>query len=227
MQIKKIILTVLSIVLVSTVFAQKSEIRQLRSFNEISSYDGVSVQLVSSDKNYVKVSGKYIDKVVTQVSGKTLKIKMNFGSSFKGEDNHIIVYYSNELIEIKATEGSSISSNDVINSDNLIIRAIEGAEVELRINTNDVDAKISTGGEIDVSGKTKNVVVGISTGGNFDGKNLKAKFGEVKITTGGEAKMRVSNVLDASVTMGGNIYYYGNPKTVNENISLGGRIESK
>ena len=228
MSLKKLLIVFVVFATITSAFAQETDTRGLREFDQVFTYDGVSVQLVPSDKNEVIVSGPSTEKVVTQVSGSTLKIKMNFGSNFKGEDNHIVVYYSSVLKEIKASEGSSITSNHEIESKNgLTIRAIEGAEIELKVNIKNINNRIATGGEILLTGINENLTVNINTGGSFDGRKLKSKYGEVKIATGGKAKVYVTDILDASVTMGGNIYYYGDTKTVNESISLGGSITSK
>ncbi|MEN8138057.1 MAG: head GIN domain-containing protein [Bacteroidota bacterium] len=227
MHIRNIILSLATFLFVSTTFAQNIDTRQLRDFENVTSYDGVSVQLVPSNKNYVKVSGDNIDEVVTQVSDKTLKIKMTFGSNFKGGDSHVIVYFAGDLKEIKATEGSSISSNEKIKNRLLTIKSIEGADVDIKVDSKDLIIKIATGGKIELEGKSENLSVNISTGGNFDGKNLKSKYGEVKVSAGGDANVQVEEILDATVTMGGNIFYYGETKTVNKDISLGGNIEAR
>ena len=228
MSLKKLLIVFIAFTTISSAFAQDSETRSLRDFNKIFTYDGITVQLVPSDKNEVIISGSSTEKVVTQVSGKTLKIKMNFGSNFIGDENHIIVYFNSNLNEIKATEGSSITSNHIIKSDQeTTFRAIEGAEIDLEVDIKHITNRIATGGKIELSGKSENLIVTINTGGNFSGKKLKSKYGEVSIATGGKAKVYITDVLDASVTMGGNIYYYGGTKTVNESISLGGSIVSK
>ena len=226
-KMKKILSLLIALVISVSIFAQDAEVRDLREFDRVIVYDGITVQLVPSDKYSVKVSGAYIDKMSTQVSGNTLKIKMNFGSSFKGEDNHVIVYYDNKLYEIKACEGSSITSNEVIKADNLILSSKEGADIDLKIKAKDLTSKSYTGGNINVEGKTKNSFVEVYTGGKFDGIKLEAQYGEVKVNAGGRAEVTVEDVLDASVTMGGNIYYYGKTKSVNQSVSLGGKIESR
>jgi len=228
MSLKKLLIVFITFTTISSAFAQETETRGLREFDKVYTYDGVSVQLVPSDKNEVIVSGTSTEKVTTLVSGKILKVKMNFGSNFQGDDNHIIIYYTNTLKEVKATEGSTITSNHIIESDKeIIFRAIEGAEIELKVKAENIVSRIATGGEVELAGKSKNVTVTINTGGRFDGNELKCEYGEVKIATGGNAKVYITEVLDASVTMGGNIYYYGNTKTVNESISLGGSIVQK
>jgi len=228
MSLKKLFIVFIAFSTITSAFAQDTETRSLRTFNNVYTYDGVSVQLVPSDKNEVVISGPSTEKVTTLVSGNTLKVKMNFGSNFKGEDNHVIIYFSNDLKEIKATEGSSITSNHVIKFDKEVtLRAIEGADIDLKVDAKRINSKIYTGGEIKLTGNNKDLTVSINTGGTFDGKDLKCKYGEVSIATGGKAKVRITDILDASVTMGGNIYYYGDTKTVNESISLGGSIVSK
>jgi len=228
MSLKKLLVVFIAFTTISSAFAQDTETRLLRSFDNVATYDGVSVQLVPSDENKVVISGPSTEKVTTQVSGNTLKVKMSFGSNFKGEDNHIIVYYKNNLDEIKATEGSSITSNHIIKSDKEIkLKAIEGADIELKIENDKIKSTIATGGTIELSGKSQDLIVSINTGGTFDGRQLTSKYGEVGIATGGTARVKITDILDASVTMGGTIYHYGDTKTVNENVSLGGSIVSK
>lgn len=221
---KRLLLVLLTITTISSTFAQDTEKRMLRHFSKIIAYDGVSVQLVPSDENYVKISGDDIEKVVTQVTGDKLKIKMSFGSNFRGENNHIVVYFKEIPSEIKATEGSSITSNHVIEIDHLLLESKEGADISLEISSKNLTAKIVTGGEMNIKGKSKNTNISLATGGRFDGKKLVSEYAEASVTTGGTVMVNVEKVLDASVTMGGSIYYYGDTQTVNDNISLGGTI---
>lgn len=191
------------------------------------SYDGISVQLVPSNKYAVKVSGDEIDKLITQVTKNTLKIKMNLGSNFKGDDYHVIVYYIEDLQEIKACEGSSITSNQTIKGHKLELNSKEGAEINLKIEVDELTSKSYTGGIIEIEGESKNINVEVYTGGQYDGKNFKSKFADAKVSAGGKLEVNVSDDLEASVSMGGNIYYYGDTQHVNTKISLGGNIESR
>ena len=75
-----------------------------------------------------------------------------------------------------------------------------------------------------LKGNTENIKLTINAGGNFNGKLLECEYGEVSIRAGGVASVNVKKVLDASVTMGGTIYYHKRAKTINTDISLGGKI---
>lgn len=225
MFIKKILLFVAVFSFWSSAYAQETVSRQLRAFDKVITYDGISVQLSKSDKNHVEISGELTEKVVAKVSGSVLKIKMKFGNNFKGKDAHVIVYYTGDLSEIKAQGGSSITSNKVIEDKDIVLKSSEGSSIDLKVKTNKLTAKVYTGADIKLSGESENILVTVTSGGEFDGKKLKGKYGEVEISAGGSAKIRVSEILDASVTMGGSIYYYGKTETVNNSISMGGTIE--
>jgi hypothetical protein len=208
-----------------SLIGQNKDERDLENFYKVYSYDGVSVQLVKSNKYGVKISGKKVDKLITKVSNGTLKIKMAFGNNFKGDELHVIVYYKDELSHIKATEGSEITSNDVLTGDNLELRSMEGSHIHLTCDVDNIYTRATTGGEIDLKGgKSDFVDIEINTGGKINTLAHKTKKADVKVSAGGRADLTVSKKLTASVTLGGRIHYKGNPEYVEENISLGGHI---
>jgi hypothetical protein len=209
-----------------SLYAQDKDERELDNFYKVYSYDGVSVQLVKSNSYGVKISGKKVDKLITKVSNGTLKIKMAFGNNFKGDELHVIVYYKDNLSHIKATEGSEITSNDVLKGGNLELRSMEGAHIHLTCDVDNIYTRATTGGEIDLKkgGQSDYIDININTGGKINTKAHNTKKADVTVSAGGRADVNVSNKLTASVTLGGRIHYSGNPEHVEENISLGGHI---
>ena len=64
----------------------------------------------------------------------------------------------------------------------------------------------------------------INSGGQFFGKNLESKNAQVKISAGGIAEINVKDYLKANTNAGGVVKIYGNPKEIDSQKVLGGKI---
>jgi hypothetical protein len=67
--------------------------------------------------------------------------------------------------------------------------------------------------------------VSLLTGGIYNGETLETEKTEVSINAAGEAHVKASKLIDVKIRVGGDVYIYGNPETVNESTVLGGRIK--
>ena len=104
----------------------------------------------------------------------------------------------------------------------------EGAEVRLNLDVKKVNLRAVTGGILKIKGKATNSDVSLGTGGVLQAEDLQTVQTSIKITTGGEADIRASELIDAKVRAGGNITIYGSPQQINKSTTLGGSInESK
>ncbi|MCM2302721.1 MAG: DUF2807 domain-containing protein, partial [Flavobacteriaceae bacterium] len=128
---------------------------------------------------------------------------------------------------IDANEGSEISAAHIINQPNLEIKTQEGAKINLLIDVKYLTVKAVSGGVIQLKGKVKNQQVETNTGGVYKGYNLVAEQSYVVSATAGIAEISSTDLLDAKVTFGGEIYYKGNPEILNTKKVVGGTIEPK
>lgn len=163
------------------------------------------------------------DKIEIINKSGNLKIRMQLKESFAGEKINIVVYYKN-LVTIDACEGSYIFSNEVLDQNNLDLVAKEGAEINLKLEVQNLTSRIVSGGVIDISGSTNNHISTVGSGAVLKTKNLSSKQTYINVSTGGEAEIYTTELVDARVNMGGTIYIYGNPKQVNKKSVLGGTI---
>ena len=108
------------------------------------------------------------------------------------------------------------------------VNAIEGSEIRLNLDVKKANLRAVTGGILKIKGKATNSDVSLGTGGVLQAMDLQTVQTSVKITTGGEADVRASELVDAKIRAGGNIMIYGNPAQINKSTTLGGSInESK
>lgn len=215
----------IALILVSTVlFAQSPITKTVGKFKELKVYDLIDVNLVQSNEDKIIISGKSTDKVVFVNKNGVLKIKMNIDEIYNGSDTTVTLHYTGVDI-IDVNEGASVSSNDTIKQFEIDLNAQEGGKIQVSLNVSYTNIKSISGGNIKASGASKNQNISINSGGVYDGKELKTETTEVTIKAAGEAHVHASGLVTAKVTAGGNVYIYGNPKSVDESKVMGGNIK--
>lgn len=207
--------------------AQKED-RTLKPFDELRVTGNVLVELTAGDKESLSVeiidnkSDLTLDKIVTEVDGKTLKIRMTNLKARKDKIK-VLVTYKN-IRDISANAGCKVIVNSLIKGDKLVAKANSGSIIRLKVDLNTIDLNSSEGGLINISGNVKTQETTVGTGGETHSFNLKSNSAFAKVTTGGKIDLYASDKIDAQVRMGGEINFKGDPKDVNKKISLGGTI---
>ncbi|MEO8934289.1 MAG: head GIN domain-containing protein [Xanthomarina sp.] len=222
--IKQLIFAI-SLCVVTSINAQVE--RNLGDFNKLKVYDRIEVELIKSEENKVIITGSNTEDVVIVNKNGNLKIKMSLKKSFDGDRTSVQLYYKSiDLIDV--TEGAFVSSNDVFKQFEVDVRAKEGASVKLLIEeVTFLEVKAVTGGVIRISGQAKNQNIDLTTGGSYLGKDLETEMTKVNIRAAGEAHVKATKEVDATVKAGGTVYIYGTPKTIKETTVLGGKVIHK
>lgn len=222
----KKIFSLAMLVMATSAFSQRIINKDVGEFSEIKVYDLIEVNLIKSDENRILIKGEKVDDIKFVNKDGTLKLRMQLEKKFQGEQTLIEVYYT-DLDIIDGNEGSSITFNETVVKDKLVLKTQEGAQIKIGMKVDDVEIRAVTGGIIEASGLAKNQVIVINTGGVFEGRELKTSTASVKISAGGEALLSASERVDINVQAGGDVYVYGNPKEVNKKTLAGGRIYIK
>ena len=211
-----------------TAFAYAQDRTQnLGDFNEIKVFNGLSVEIERTDNSKVDISGEKTDDVVIKnVNGK-LKLSLKFPEQFNADKVKIKIFYSQDILILDANEGSAIFSDEMIDQVNLTIKTQEGAYIHVPVDVKYLTIKAVTGASIKVRGTATNQDVEVTTGGVYEAYDLVTEYADVTAASGGNAEVNVSNLLDAKVRFGGNVYYKGNPEKVNSKKVFGGKIKNK
>ena len=201
--------------------------KELGEFDSVSVFDRISVQLIPSNENKIEITGSRSEDVELVNKNGTLKIRMAIRKLLDGENVSAKLYFK-EIKEINASEGSYVISDAAMKLTAVKANAIEGSEIRLNLDVKKANLRAVTGGILKIKGKATNSDVSLGTGGVLQAMDLETVQTSVKITTGGEADVRASELVDAKVRAGGNITIYGSPKQLNKSTTLGGTItESK
>lgn len=221
---KKLFTTLIILCIATTAFSQKSITKEVGSFTQIKVFDRIVVNLVKSNENKVIISGEDASQVqIVNKEGK-LKIRMDLGLTFDGKNTFVNVHYK-RLEIIDGNEGSFISSNDLIDQDQLEVKVQEGARIELDLQLREANFKAVTGGVIAVSGVAQQQDIKINTGGSFKGKDFKTEQTTVFLQAGGRVEAFASKKANITVRAGGDVVVYGKPEDVTRKRTLGGNIK--
>ena len=207
----------------SSLFAQKVT-KNPGEFTSVKVFDQISVQLIPSDESKVEISGNRAEEVEVINKNGELKIRMPFGKLLQGETIEATVYYQ-KLQTVEASEGSYVNSETPIKSITFWLSAKEGAEIKIVLDVQKANIKLNSGGKIRLRGTTENQDIAITSGGELNAKEFSSKQTKVSVSAGGEAEVYATDLVDAKVNAGGDIYIYGSPKQINQKTVLGGNIK--
>jgi len=220
----KTFLTLALLVVTSVLTAQNPKEQAVGDFNEVKVYDLIVVNLVKSNESKVEITGDDIEDVeVINKDGK-LKIRMKINKTFNGDRTFVSVHYT-KLDIIDGNEGAYITSNELIEQNQIELRAQEGAHLKIGLDVDQVDIKAVSGGIVETRGKAISQDITLNTGGIYEGKAFETKNTSVSVKAAGEAEVNASKTVDARVTAGGDIHIYGNPEHIKEKTTLGGNIK--
>uniref|UniRef100_UPI004048480F head GIN domain-containing protein n=1 Tax=Roseivirga sp. TaxID=1964215 RepID=UPI004048480F len=229
--LKTTILTSVILFLISfTAFAQNKETRNVGDFDEIGMSVAGKVYVKQGDKNEVILEGDddLLEEIVTEVRNGRLVIKNErdnwrfWGSSNRGR---LSVY-----ITIKELRGAIVSgSGSIIGESKFKTRDFESiisgsGSIELEIDAEYTTSRISGSGSINLSGTTEKAKLSISGSGRYSADKLASGDYDISITGSGRSNIQCDGDLDVRVSGSGNVYYSGNPTSVNTRSAGSGKV---
>ena len=216
-------MTVIAVCISAITFGQDPITKNVGDFTEVKVYDRIVVNLVKSDENKVVVSGADASQVeVINKDGK-LKIRMEFDLIFDGNNTFVNVFYNNLKI-IDGNEGAEITSNELIEQDEIEIKMQEGARIRVGLKVRNAIMRAVTGGVIEATGMGTSQDVTVNTGGIYEGRDFETEEAKVFVQAGGEVEVYASKKADITIRAGGDVDVYGKPAEVKRRRTFGGRI---
>ena len=230
----KFAVLLLSFLAGSITYAQDSETRNVGSFDGVKVSSGISAELVRGSTNQVDISAEGIDldKVTTEIKNGVLKVGVetkwwnNWGGRKKSRVKAVITY-TDDLSGIAAGSGSSLTSEQTIESDQLDLDVSSGASMDLDIEVDDASIDISSGATLRLSGNAQSTEIDLSSGSNINAYSFTTKRADIDGSSGSTAKIHVVDALVADVSSGASVKYKGNPSKRDIDKSSGGSVRQQ
>jgi hypothetical protein len=207
-----------------TTLAQKSKEVSISPFNGVKVYSGIHVKLIPSDTNKMVIFGDNIETVVFTLKKDVLKIRHSIDQLLNPSTTYAELYFTEDLDALHAYQGSTLESTAEINTTSIILKAHEGSRQTLNITSEKIDSRVKSGGFLNISGKATSHRLSILGGGICEGEKLLTEQTTVKVTAGGVAYLHASELLEATVSVGGTVRIHGKPTKLIRKKVIGGTI---
>jgi len=195
--------------------AQQTKNMSVSNFSEVSVSAGIDLIITQGPSENAKIVARdeIIDQVLIRQTGNGLRIgwkeNENYGNKYKNKTAKVYLNYK-VLNSISASSGSSLTTENVLKTTKLDVRASSGASIDAKISCSDLDLQSSSGASVDLIGKAANMDISSSSGASINAVDLLADYAKVRASSGADIKVNVAKGLEASTGSGGNIRYKGN-----------------
>lgn len=205
----------------------ESQIRKVHGFDGIKVSSGIDVYIKKGNTENLKVEAdeNLLDVIRTEVKNRTLYIYSEENIRH-AKAKRVYVLYKN-LSRIKITSSGDLEGVNTLETEDLDISLSSAGDLDLDIEAREVYLTISSSGDAKVTGKADYLRANLSSAGDLDAYDLKVKRCRINVSSAGNAKIHVSEELDATASSAGDIYYRGEPRIKNLSASSAGGIHSR
>jgi hypothetical protein len=209
------------------------ETRNVKDFTKVSF--GVSGNLYINIGPEFKVvlegEKKYLDEIITEVSGGKLVIKNeNWRMNNWRMNEKVTVYITMPELNGLGVSGSGKAEiKDAVKTSDLNLSVSGSGKLYASdITVSNLDCSISGSGDISLGGggSSSKAGISISGSGNYFGDAFKINSAEIHISGSGNCECNVTESLRASISGSGNVTYGGNPK-LDAHVSGSGKVRSR
>lgn len=214
MNFKKFSSLLFALILIgSLAFAQKSETRTPGSFSKVETGGSWDVIITKGSKDEIKLESSSLDlsKVITEVRGGKLEIKLEKGN-YRNVD--LKVYITVRELESVGVSGSgSVKLMSDFGAREFALGSSGSGVIETKqINAERLVVGMSGSGEILIGGgRVEELTIGQSGSGDYDGMDLVAQTVKIGKSGSGETSVTAEKSLTVGASGSGNVYYRGNP----------------
>ncbi len=198
---------------VVTAQAQKSETRTPGTFTKVETGGSWDVTITKGSKDEIKLESSSLDlsKVITEVRGGKLEIKLEKGNYWNVDLSVFITV--RELESVGVSGSGSVKLMSDFGASEFTLGSSGSGVIETRqINAERLAVGMSGSGEIRVGGgRVDDLTIGQSGSGDFEGMDLIAQSVKIGKSGSGETSITVEQSLIVGSSGSGNVYYRGNP----------------
>lgn len=223
------VLFILGIAATVVLAQEKTEVRNLTGFDAIDVSAGIRVELTYGEKEFVEVTTDqdYMDQVITEVNGSELNIYIKSNNWNSWNKKVLVKVTVTKINSIKSSSGSSIISQNLIESENLKMNTSSGASMKIAFKAPNAKCEASSGATAKLKGVAKYFNADASSGSSIHAEEVKAIKVNVSTSSGASISIHAEEEIKAQASSGGSIEYSGSPKMVDIEKSSGGSVHKE
>ncbi|MEO6037256.1 MAG: head GIN domain-containing protein [Saprospiraceae bacterium] len=187
--------------------AQTSTItRSLSGFEKIAisgGYDAIVFQEGDAESVTLEVEKIDPDKIITEVKGNTLEIRMKKGS-YSNFHARITVTYR-RLNEINNSGSTDLEAKSTIKGASFELNSSGSGDFKASFDVQKLAINISGSSNMEVSGRADRQNYAISGSGDIDADNLSGKEADVAVSGSGDVRLKVDGPVHTAVSGSGEV----------------------
>ncbi|VAW15461.1 hypothetical protein MNBD_BACTEROID01-2829, partial [hydrothermal vent metagenome] len=201
--------------------------REVGHFHGIKASRGINVYINSGgqEKVMVKADENLLKAIKTDVEDGILIVSTRERIRWAKSKKVFVTVQS--VDKISSSSGSNVYSESLLECTNLDLSCSSGSNMKLEVKAEKVEASASSGANMWLRGVAEGVNIKASSGANIKAGELEALNCYAKASSGSNLWITVKGDFEGKASSGGNLYYYGNPKRTDINVSSGGNIRQK
>ncbi len=193
--------------------------RTIENFNEISVCSGIDlcIKKDAAEKVEVVADENLQDIIITEVKNGVLNIYLK--ESVKKSKSLKVNVSFKELKKLKASGGSDVSSDGLIQLQDLNLDFSGGCDLKMDCQITNLTCSLSGGCDATLKGNATNCDFINSGGSDLKAEDLMISKCIIKTSGGSDADINVKDELSAVASGGSDIHYTGEPKIIKINTS--------
>lgn len=227
MKTSKISTLVFALFLIGSVaFAQRSETRTPGTFTKIENNGSWDVEITKGPKDEIRLESSSFDlnKVITEVEGRKLTIKLEKGN-YRNVDLKVFITVR-ELESVGSGGSGDIVIRSDFGADNFGLGLSGSGSITAKnINAGKLSVGMSGSGKVKIEGgQAEEANIGQSGSGDFEGINFTAETVKIGKSGSGSTSIGVTESLTVGASGSGNVYYRGNPEKQSIGVSGSSKV---
>lgn len=192
-------------------------------FTAINAESGLEVYVIQGAKTEVIVEAddNLQQHIKTELHGNKLEISCDVNT---GNATRKVTVTLPVVTDIEAAAGSLVKTKTVIKSDDLVLSASSGGNLEAAVDAKRLSCESSSGSQLKVSGKTESLKSDSSSGSNLNAKDLVATTVKADASSGGTIIVNPIDNLSANASSGGSVNYVKTPNSIDKKTDSGGSV---
>lgn len=198
--------------------------RDVGDFDQLKVSTGLKVVLRQADENQVIVEADENLHAVIQSEIRGDQLRLYLDARVKNAKKMEVVVEFKDIDVLHTNAGARVSSDGMLQLKNLETKSSSGSSQDLKINVDHLEGKVSSGANMKLAGKAQAVSLRASSGAILNAGEFTSEACFADASSGANIHIKTTEKFEGEASSGGNVFYSGNPKTVEISTSSGGNV---
>lgn len=203
-----------------------TEQRNVSNTDRIKSMGNFDIDIIQGSSPSLKIDAdeNLMQYIVTENRDGRLVIRAREGYNLSSNNKIKVTVTTSKLEEVEVNGSGNVNGTGKFSgADHLKVSVAGTGNINLAVNSPEVESHIAGTGNIILSGETKKSSIQIAGVGDYKAENLMSENVDVHIAGSGNARVYAESSLSVNIAGSGDVYYKGNA-SVKQSVAGSGKI---